>query len=154
MPLAAIEIFKKIAPILVIILLITGVWFHGYNSCDKKFTEYKALAEAKSQLINDQLTQSAKIIGETYEQNSKINSDLTNRNRKLLAERMQHGSPSNANPATPSASDETTPPYWVLPEQAGRDFIAEAARADEVAEIARSCQAYVSTIQSAINGGN
>jgi hypothetical protein len=144
---AAFELFKKLAPIIAILLLLAGVYTAGYARANKHFIEYKARAEANSALVQKQLKQSAAIIGETYEKNTTINNDLTARNRQLLADRMRDSANSKTPEAT-SGGDETASNYWKLPEKAGRDFISEAARADEVTEIARACQQYVVSIDA------
>lgn len=154
------NVFKKLAPFLLIAALFCAVWFHGYHYANRQSVEREARIAAESNQITGaalkhnaevqaQAEQSALIIGETYETNRKAIADLTAANAVLVARVRQQsaarcGTGEMSNTATATrASDATDPDDGGFFES----LVDSASIADEVTETARACQAYVKNLQ-------
>ena len=164
----AIGLFKKLAPIIALGLLLFIVWFQGYNAAKQEWIEREAAikaethaifqqAERQNALLKQSLEQSARIIEEQASENHQTITDITAHNRELLAHRLRESAGSGTNPlpndsqATRSGDEAATAAWLVQPAVASR-LIDRHAAADEVTETARACQAYVTELEQHING--
>lgn len=154
------NIFKRLAPFLLIAALFGAVWFQGYHFANRRSAEREARIAAESNLIIDearkrnvdiqtQAEQSAKIIGETYDTNRQTIADLTAANAVLVARVRQQSSARCGTGGMPDTAPATRAGDATDPGDGGflESLVDQARIADEVTETARACQAYVRNLQ-------
>lgn len=168
MPAIIISFFKIAWPYIAAALVVFGVWLAGCQHVQRQWDarEAQLQAESNQQLLaahdhNARLQQSlqvsAKIIGDSYDQHQTEITDLADRNRQLLADRLRierAGSRCSAMSIATGATRTSHEPAAgtdAFLAGAGASLIAESARADAVSESLRACQSWIAAVQHQFN---
>jgi hypothetical protein len=157
-------LIKTFGPYLLIGMLALALYLAGGYAVQRKWDAREAQLQAESTVLINAAqkkaddfkktnAESARIIGQIYDQNQKDLDTLHDTNAQLLANRM-HSAPTRRrsdcvsnHPGTTATGAQVTTDYWELSAQDGRDIIGETFRADQIVEDARVMQGYIKSLR-------
>ncbi|TPQ24948.1 hypothetical protein [Methylomonas koyamae] len=152
-------LFQRVAPALVFVLLLAGVWWHGYLTADRLRVELAATVKASSDAaltiaMTDNQRQRQRLVAlnqhiqQTDTAYAKVIEDLARDNRARITSVQFHRAlcPDAAakGPAATSGSNADDSPTGIF--LSGVEKRHE--EADDVARVAVACQAYVAGLKA------
>ena len=153
-------LIKTFGPYLAIVLIVTLIWYQGYNTANESYIRYIATQESETRKklvdatlrieeLKKQSLEAARIIDEAYNTNKVNNLELATANDRILSLRLHKPSTcssrstvSGNTSSTEGTGRSTTSSIGILPEEALRNAGTVAIKAEEVLSYAIACKAY------------